>query len=434
MSSPATQYWDASQMISSSVQLLQNMRALAGWSAGSYLGPRGNLKLDSLSPFNGPSVPVVKLLAANARVKLALLSGSHCLHDASQCTAYGFTAGVWLRLTPNASATAFASAVVSLVSSQSLSVTYSVSGGLNVSVQFATGRPVWTLTGVQVPLSRFAHLAVSWSPPAGLNVYVNGTLARSLQQGDPFSRLLTPNSTSELILGDANANARPVIIELLNFAYWDVYFSSSIISNAMGLDNDKASLIGSASDFWTFYGLYSALQPLVPVGYGKGLSKATDRTGRGFGVVTDAATNSYIQLASAAQVLSGGALGVGARGLLQPDLCAAGLSFSFYVKLSARLQGYLFSSGGELTGKTGFAVSIQSTQLTVLASSNSTLVTASYQLDSSYWGKWLKLQVYWQPPGQLTSVQLGGKTPYSQACPLFAFQARKCRHAANYIT
>ena len=129
-------------MISSSVQLLQHMRALAGWSAGSYLGPRGNLTLDSLAPFNGPSVPVVKLLAANARVKLALLRGSHCLHDASQCTAYGFTAGVWLRLTPNASASAFASAVVALVSSQSLSVTYSVSGGLNVSVQFATGRPV----------------------------------------------------------------------------------------------------------------------------------------------------------------------------------------------------------------------------------------------------------------------------------------------------
>lgn len=404
-------------MISSTVQLMQNLRALAGSSASSYIGPRGNLTLNSLPPFNGPSAPVVKLLAARAHVKLALLSGSHCLHDASQCTAYGFTVAAWLRLTSTASAAA-ATAVVSLISSQSLSVTYAVSSGLNVSMQYPTGRPVWTLTGIQLPLSRFAHLAVCWSPSAGLNVYVNGTLACSLQQGYPFNKLLTPNSTSELILGDANANARPVVIELFNFAYWNSYSASSIISNAMGVDNDKASRIGSASDLWTFYGLYSALQPLVPTGYGKGLSKATDRTGRGYGVVTDAPTNSYILLATAAQVVSGGALGVGARGLLQPDTCAGGLSFSFYVKLSAGLQGYLFSSGGELAGTTGFAVSIASTQLTVYASSNSTLVTASYALDSSYFGTWLKLQVYWQPPGQLTSVQLNGKTPYSQACPL----------------
>lgn len=403
-------------MISSNVQLLQSMRSLVGWNqTASYLGPSGNLTLNLLTPFNDPSDYVLKLLAPSAHVKLAQLNSSHCLHDAARCTAYGLTVSVWLRLTPTGDSS---SAAVSLISSQSMSCTYSMSGGLTVSVQFPSGRPFWNVLGVQLPLSRFVNLVISWSMSNGLAVYVNNTLMGSMQNGNTYRAPIVPNATSELILGDLRATARPMVIELYNFAYWDSAVSSSTASSAMGLDTEKAALIGGASDFWTFYGIYSALQPQVPAAYGKGLSKTTDRTGRGFGAVTDAPTNSYIVLATAAQVLSGGALGSGARGLLQPDMCAGGLSFSFYLKFGSGLQGYLFSSGGELPGSTGFAISIANTQLMVTASSNSTLLKAIYLLDTSYFGTWLKLQVYWQPPGSLTGMKLGAKTPYSQVCLL----------------
>lgn len=430
--SPATQYWDANIMVSSSVQLLQDMRALVGWgAANSYLGPKGAIALNQLTPFNDQPVPVLKLLAPRAHVKLAQLSSPHCLHDVSHCGTYGFTASVWLRLTPTGSA---ATSAVSLVGAQALAVNYSAAGGLGVTVQYPTGRPFWSVSSVQLPAARFVNVAICWSLPAGLAVYVNGTLAGSVQQSSTFRSPGASSSTSELVLGDANADARPVAIELFNFAYWNASFAASAVPNTMGLDADKASLIAGASDFWTFYGIYSALQPQLPAGYGKGLSKTPDRTSRGFGVLTDASTNSYVVLATAAQALSGGgALGAGALGLLQPDTCAAGVSFSFYAKFVRGLQGYLFSSGGELAGSTGFAVTLDDRQLKITASSNRTLAIAMYSLDASVFGTWVKLAVYWQPPGAFTSVQLGGKTPYSQACPLLLC-CSSCRSLSSDCT
>ena len=168
----------------------------------------------------------------------------------------------------------------------------------------------------------------------------------------------------------------------------------------MGLNIEKAALIGGASDFWTFYRLYIALQP-PSVDW---LRKGPLENDRQDGARLQRSDRCGDQLVHCA-----GDCGAGAEHSeylkLKPRANAARVervSGRHTRRVAARDDSELRAgnrydeTGAELAGSTGFVVSIASTQLNVSARSNSISVSATYALNSSCFGTWLKLQIFWR--------------------------------------
>ena len=387
-----TAYWNAARLVAADLNLLRAMRALTSrLSADAFLGPRGAVQVSTLTGFKGESASIASL-SSGALLKFAQLDGTHCLHNLSLCSFSGFAVGLWFRLrVNNASAS-----ITQFALFQSNVLTISLTSNLQLFASINTTSALWSTSHTSIiPTNRFVHIAVTWSFSSGLQMFVYGNLVVSLST--PYVNMpASTQYTSCLYL--SGGNSAVIAVDFRGFAYSNNFISTSNMYTTLGIAGDKQNLIATADDVLTFFGEWNILQPVVPAASGTAVLLVADRTGIGFGALTDSSSQSYITLATASVLAdSTSAAGAGLRAVAAPGNCN-GILVSFFLQIPATSiasSGYLFASGAELNSHQGVSLFMSPKGLNITISPSTYTISGICAINATRFMSWHQVKIIW---------------------------------------